>query len=492
MLNFFAPATPAGSERTDGCRPTGVWTGSRREWLRRSACGCGELALLGLLADSARGESADSSNPLAAKPPHFPARAKRVAFLFMHGGVSHVDSFDPKPKLTEMNGQPLPIAKPKFEFAPTGNLLASPWKFQRYGQSGLEISELFPHIGECADDLCVIRSLNGGDQVSHGPALLNINTGSGVFARPSLGAWTLYGLGSDNQDLPGFISLSPSLYHGGAQNYGAAFLPATFQGTRLGDGSTNFKDARLSGLEPGDDPALQRLQLDLLARRNQRHLVESGTDPRLEARIAAFEMAYRMQAQAPVVFDLARETATTHAEYGVGVEPTDEFGRQCLLARRCLEAGVRFVQVNFSYPRNYWDAHGDLRNNHSSNAKKVDQPIAAFLRDLKTRGLLHDTLVVFATEFGRTPAAQGNDGRDHHPHAFSLWLAGGGTKGGLAYGQTDEFGYYVAENKVTMPDFHATLLHLLGLDHTRLTYRHAGRDYRLTDVHGEVVQALFA
>lgn len=464
---------------------------SRREWLRRSACGFGQVALLGLLAGEARATD-PRTGPLAPKSPHFAPRAKRVAFLFMHGGVSHVDSFDPKPKLAEMNGQPLPFAKPKFEFAPTGNLLASPWKFQHYGQSGLEVSELFPRIGGVIDEICVIRSMNGGDQVSHGPALLNINTGSGVFARPSLGAWALYGLGTENQNLPGFMSLSPSLYHGGAQNYGAAFLPASFQGTRIGDGSTNFKDARLSNLSPGDDPVLQRLQLELLARRNREHLQRTGADSQLEARIAAFEMGFRMQAQAPEVMDLARESATTQTLYGIGTEPTDEFGRQCLLARRLLEAGVRFVQVNFSYPRNYWDAHGDLRNNHAGNAKKVDQPIAAFLTDLKARGLLQETLVIFGTEFGRTPAAQGTDGRDHHPHAFSVWLAGGGVRGGFAYGQTDEFGYYVAEKKVTMPDFHATILHLLGLDHERLSFRHAGRDYRLTDVSGQVARDILA
>ena len=410
----------------------------------------------------------------------------------MHGGVSHVDSFDPKPKLAEMNGQPLPIAKPKFEFAPTGNLLASPWKFQKYGQSGIPVSDLFPKIAGCIDDICVIRSMNGGDQVSHGPALLNVNTGSGVFARPSLGAWTLYGLGTENQSMPGFLSLSPSLYHGGAQNYGSAFLPATFQGTRIGDGSTNVKDAMLSDLIPGESAGMQRLQLDLLARRNRQHMQRVGSDPSLEARIASFELAYRMQSEAHGVMDLERESAATQALYGVGTDPTDEYARQCLLARRCLEAGVRFVQVNFSYPRNYWDAHGDLRNNHTTNARRVDQPIAALLTDLKSRGLLEDTLVVFATEFGRTPAAQGNDGRDHHPHAFSIWMAGGGIRGGMTYGQTDEFGYYVVENKVTMPDFHATILHLLGLDHEHLTFRHAGRDHRLTDVHGSVVRDIIA
>ena len=462
---------------------------SRRELLQHLACGFGGVALAGLLAEEARGEAID---PLAPRPPHFPAKAKRVIFLFMHGGVSHVDSFDPKPKLTEMNGKPLPIAKPQFEFGGTGNLLASPWKFKKHGRSGIEVSELFPHIGSVIDDICVIRSMNGGNEVSHGPALLRMNTGDGVFNRPSLGAWTLYGLGTQNRDLPGFVSMSPSLYHGGAQNYGSAFLPASFQGTRIGDGNTPFAQAKMANTLPADDPDLQRLQLDLLAKSNREHLARTGTDPRLEARIATFELAFRMQASAPKIFDLATETRQTHALYGVGEEPTDEYGRQCLLARRMVEAGVRFVQVNHGYPRNYWDAHGDLRNNHTTNAKKVDKPIAGLLTDLKKRGMLDDTLVVFGTEFGRTPAAQGADGRDHHPHAFSMWMAGGGIKSGITHGATDDFGYYVAEKKVTIPDFHATILHLLGLDHTKLTYRHAGRDFRLTDVHGEVVKTILS
>jgi len=465
-----------------------MWN-SRRQILQQSACGFGSLAAAGLLCGAASAATAESG-PLAPRQSHFPATARRVIFLFMHGGVSHVDSFDPKPKLEEMNGRPLPFDKPKFEFGGTGNLLASPWKFRQYGDSGIPVSDLFPQIGDCIDDIAVIRSMNGADFVSHGPALLNINTGSGVFARPCLGAWTLYGLGSENQNLPGFLSLSPSLYHGGAQNYGSAFLPATFQGTRLGDGSTNFRDARLSSLAPGEDPQLQRLQLDLLKKRNQRHLQSLDADSALEARMDSFEMAFRMQAEAPEVMDISRETSQTLAAYGVDAEPTDEFARQCLLARRCVEAGVRFVQVNFSYPRNYWDAHGDLRNNHTTNAARVDRPIAALLRDLKTRGMLSETLVIFGTEFGRTPAAQGSDGRDHHPHAFSVWLAGGGIRGGVTYGQTDEFGYYVTENKVTMPDFHATILHTMGLDHEKLTFRHAGRDYRLTDVHGRVVREI--
>ncbi len=464
---------------------------SRRDVLQRTACGFGHVALLGMLSSTARANSA-STNPLAAKQPQFPARAKRVIFLFMHGGVSHVDTFDPKPELARRNGQPLPIPKPQFEFAPTGSLLASPWKFARHGQSGVEVSELFPEIASQIDDICVIRSMNGANQVSHGPALLNMNTGSGVFARPSLGAWTLYGLGTENQSLPGFISLAPSVYHGGAQNYGSAFLPASFQGTRLGDGSTPFQQAALSNLKPGDEMLLQRMQLDLIAQRNRDHLARVGEDLRLEARIAAFEVGFRMQMEAPGVMDLSQETEATRKLYGVGEEPTDEYGRECLLARRLIEAGVRFVQANFSYPRNYWDAHKDLRKNHTTNAKKVDKPIAGLLQDLKSRGLLDDTLVIFGTEFGRTPAAEGKDGRDHHPHAFSIWLAGGGVRGGMVHGQTDEYGYYVVENKVSMPDFHATILHLLGLDHERVTYRHAGRDYRLTDVDGTVLTQILA
>jgi hypothetical protein len=465
-----------------------VPTPSRRELLQQLACGFGSVALAGLLADECRGEP--STDPLAPKLPHFPAKAKRVIFLFMHGGVSHVDTFDPKPKLAEMNGKPLPLAKPKFEFAPTGNLLASPWKFKKRGECGTEFSELFPHISTCADELCVIRSMNGGNEVSHGPAMLRMNTGDGAFNRPSLGAWTLYGLGTENRDLPGFISFSPSLYHGGAQNYGSAFLPASFQGTRVGDGNTPFSKATLANTSPSDSLELQRLQLDLLNKSNRDHAVRAGADARLEARIATFELAFRMQDAVPKVFDLSKESVKTQALYGIGVEPTDEYGRQCLLARRLVESGVRFVQVNHGYPRNYWDAHGGLRANHSGNALKVDKPIAGLLLDLKQRGLLNDTLVVFGTEFGRTPAAQGNDGRDHHPHAFSMWLAGGGIKGGMTHGSTDDFGDYVAEKKVTIPDFHATILHLLGLDHTKLTFRHAGRDFRLTDVTGNVVKEI--
>ena len=472
---------------------------TRRQLLQRTACGFGHVALLGLTASDAlaasvtHGKTADAAaNPLAPKPCHHRPRAQRVIFVFLHGGVSHVDSFDPKPKLTEMDGKPLPFEKPKFNFATTGNLLASPWKFHPYGESGIEVSDLFPEIGRAIDHFCVVRSMNG-NQVAHGGGCLQLHTGEGVFVRPSMGAWVLYGLGSENQNLPGFITISPTSYHGGAQMYGASFLPASYQAARIGNGNTRFGDAGMPNLSPAEkEPSLQRLQLDLLERYNRTNQERTGFDDRLEARIETFELAFRMQMAAPPVMDLSAETAETQQLYGIGTEPTDEFGRQCLLARRFAEQGVRFIQVSHSYPRNYWDAHGGLKGNHSSNAAKVDRPIAGLIRDLKRRGLLDDTLVVVGTEFGRTPAAQGNDGRDHHPHAFSMLFAGGGIQGGMTYGATDEFGYYVTENNVHIHDFHATLLHLLGLDHERLTYHYSGRDFRLTDVQGRVVEEIIA
>ncbi len=459
---------------------------TRRETLSRIACGFGGMAFSGMLTTEALG------SPLSLRKPHFPAQAKRVIFLFLHGGVSHVDSFDPKPELARRHGQPLPIPKPDFEFADTGNLLQSPWNFSRYGECGTQVSELFPKIGECMDEIALVRSMTNGKQVSHGPAALSLHTGDGVFMRPSLGAWTLYGLGVENRNLPGFIALSPSSYHGGAQNFGSAFLPAAYQGMRIGDGHTSFKDAKIPNLSPASPEARQRRLLNYLKIQNQRHLDRKTADGRLEARLQSFELAFRMQMAAPRVFDLENETKPTRELYGVGDKHTDEFGRQCLLARRLAEAGVRFIQVNHSYPRNYWDAHGGLKGNHSSNAIKVDQPIAGLLRDLKGRGMLDETLVVFGTEFGRTPAAQGGDGRDHHPHAFSMWLAGGGIRGGLVHGETDEFGYYVVRDEVNVHDLHATILHLLGLDHERLTYNYAGRNFRLTDVSGKVVRKILS
>ena len=469
---------------------------SRRELLHRVGCGFGFTALAGLTtleAQAAASSSTQPRNPLAPQLTHHPARAKRIIELFIHGGVSHIDAFDPKPKLSELDGKPSPIEKPKFNFSPTGNLMKCPWKFHKYGECGMDVSELFPEIGGVVDDICFIRSMQS-DFVAHGGASLQLHTGDGILVRPSVGAWALYGLGAENQNLPGFISICPTVHHGGAQNYGTAFLPAVFQGTPIGNSVVPLKEqAGIRNLQADEqDPLYQRRQLDLLARRNRRHLAAAGFDPRLEARIEAFELAYRMQMAAPDVMDISGETAATLRLYGIDEEPTDDFGRACLMARRFAERGVRFIQVTHGLPKAYWDAHGDLLGNHSTNAKKADKPIAGLIRDLKSRGLLEDTLVIFATEFGRTPASQGSDGRDHHPHAYTMWMAGGGVRGGMVYGATDELGYYVTENRMHLHDFHATLLHLIGIDHTRLTYRYSGRDFRLTDVHGNVAHAILS
>jgi len=419
----------------------------------------------------------------------FPARARRVIFLFMHGGPSQVDTFDPKPLLTPDSGKPYPFAKPRVQFAQTGNLLRSPWEFRRHGQSGIEVSTLFPHVGSCVDDLCVIRSMHG-DNTAHGGALLQLHTGSDTFVRPSMGSWITYGLGTENQDLPGFITICPTLGHGGVQNWSSAFLPAACQGTPIGNAAVPASRAAIPHIRnPEMDSGLQRLQLDYLQRLNQEQLRHFGHDPVLEGRIQAFELAFRMQTEAPSLMDLAGESKATLALYGIGEEPTDNFGRQCLLARRFCERGVRFVQCTHSYK---WDQHGDLRNQHARNALEVDKPIAGLLRDLKSRGLLRDTLVLWGGEFGRTPTAQGDDGRDHNPHGYTMWLAGGGVKAGFVHGATDDYGYYAAVDKVHLHDLHATMLHLLGIDHTRLTYRHAGRDHRLTDVFGAVAHGILA
>lgn len=460
---------------------------TRREMLRTFSGGFGALALAGLLNDEAR--AAAAANPLAPKSPMYPARAKRVIFLFMHGGPSHVDTFDPKPLLTRDNGKPLPFAKPRVQFAETGNLLKSPWDFKKYGQSGIEVSDLFPHVGGMADDLCVIRSMYGSNP-AHGGALLALHTGSDTFVRPSMGSWITYGLGSENQNLPGFITICPTLGHGGVQNWSSAFLPAAYQGTPIGNASIPAERAAISYIKNPETPAeLQRMQLDVLKEMNEDQLRHFGSDPNLEGRIQTFELAFRMQTIAPEIMDLSGESKATKDMYGVGEQPTDNFGRQCLLARRFCERGVRFVQVTHSYK---WDQHGDLRNGHSKNAKEVDKPIAGLLKDLKARGLLEDTLVLWSGEFGRTPTAQGTDGRDHNPHGFCCWLAGGGVKGGHTYGATDDYGYYASVDKVHLHDLHATMLHLLGIDHTKLTYRYAGRDYRLTDVAGNVVNGIVA
>ena len=459
---------------------------SRRSLLQTTACGFGHTALLALLQPS---QAAGPTSPLSPQPSHFAAKTKNVIFLFLHGGVSHVDSFDPKPTLNQRDGQPLPF-KQGLQFASNlGNLLRSPWKFSQHGESGLPVSQLFPHIARQVDDLCVIRSMKV-EQVDHGGAILQLHTGSAVFPRPSVGAWVVYGLGSENRDLPGFVTLSPPTIHGAGQNAAAGFLPAAYQATPIGNANVAMRNASIQNLARAERTTrLQRLQLDFIQRANRRHRERVADDTRLDARIASFELGFRMQAAAPEVINLRQETQTTLRDYGVDVDPTDNFGRQCLLARRFVERGVRFVQCSHTYK---WDQHGGLKGGHESNALQVDQPIAALLRDLKQRGLLDETLVVFATEFGRTPMAQGKDGRDHNPYGFTMWMAGGGVRGGMAYGATDEFGYYAVENVVTMYDFHATMLRLLGLDHTKLTYRYAGRDFRLTDVHGKVVEPILA
>ncbi len=463
---------------------------TRREMLRQSSAGFGSLALAALLGEQGCAAAAGKpDNPLAPRKPHFPPRARRVIFLFMHGGPSQVDTFDYKPLLERDHGKPLPFAKPRVVSSVTGNLLKSPWKFKKYGQSGTHVSELFPHLARCVDDLCLIYSMHGSNS-RHGGALLELHTGSDTFVRPSMGSWITYGLGTENQNLPGFITMCPTLTHGGVNNWSSAFLPAAYQGTPLGNASVPADQALIPFIKNTQTPRrVQRVELDLLAAMNGAHLKRSGPDQALEGRIASFELAFRMQAAAPELQDISKETRETLRLYGLDDPRTRNFGRQCLMARRFAERGVRFVQVTHSYK---WDQHGDLKRDHAKNALEVDRPIAGLLQDLKQRGLLKDTLVLWGGEFGRTPVAQGTDGRDHNPHGYTMWLAGGGVKAGQRHGATDDYGYYAVENKVHLHDLHATLLHLLGLDHKRLTYRHAGRDFRLTDVAGEVIKDLLA
>ena len=467
---------------------------SRRMALKCSAIGFGHLALSAMLGTESRADSSAASiaSPLAAKPPHFSTKAKRVVFLFMKGGPSQIDTFDPKPMLTRDHGKPAPFALPKVLFAKAENLLKSPWKFKEYGQSGLPVSELFPHVAKHIDDLCILRSVHGTNP-AHGGAALKLHTGSDQFVRPSLGSWITYGLGTENQDLPAFITICPTLAHGGVNNWGSAFLPAYCQGTPIGNASLAASKATVKHVRNARiDPSMQRRQLDLIAGMNREHLQMSGHDAALEGRLNSFELAYRMQGLMPEIQDLAGETTGTMRLYGIDDPITENFGRQCLMARRFLERGVRFVQVTHSDSEVQWDQHSNLYQGHTKNAAEVDRPIAGFLADLKSRGMLEDTLVLWGGEFGRTPTAQGSDGRDHNPHGFTMWMAGGGVQGGMAYGATDEYGYYAVENKMHVNDLHATILHLLGLDHERLTFRYAGRDFRLTDVAGQVAKEIIA
>lgn len=462
---------------------------SRRRFLKESAVGFGQLALAALLADECRPSAAD---PLAPKPPHFAARAKRIIFLFMKGGPSHVDTFDYKPLLQRDDGRALPFPGPRVQFAQTGNLLKSPWRFRKYGQCGMEVSELFPHVAECVDDICFVNSVHGTNP-AHGGALLKLHTGSDNFVRPSMGSWIAYGLGTENRDLPAFITICPTLAHGGVNNWSAAFLPAAYQGVPIGNASIPVDQARVRYIANPRIPLdVQRRQLELLNQANQEHLARMGPDLALEGRINSFELAFRMQRAMPEVEDIASETRATRQLYGIEDPITANFGRQCLLARRFAERGVRFVQVTHSDADVQWDQHSNLKNGHEKNAREVDRPIAGLLRDLKSRGLLEDTLVLWGGEFGRTPTVQGSNGRDHNPEGFTMWLAGAGVKPGMRYGATDDYGYFAIDPKVHIHDLHATLLHLLGLDHERLTYRYAGRDFRLTDVHGSVVRGILA
>lgn len=455
---------------------------TRRELLRRCGGGFGALALAALLAEESK--AGEPAEPMAARHPHFVPRAKRVIFLFMPGGPSQVDTFDPKPRLTKDDGQP----SPKLYLGQQRTLLASPWKFQRYGASGLDVSELFPHTARCVNDLCVIRSMVTDDPNHPGGCLL-MHTGERVSSRPSLGAWVTYGLGTENRNLPGFIAIGPGPIIEGARQYGASFLPATFQGTFVSN-----LDQPLKNLASAVTLDEQRRELDSFARLNELHRANRADDSRLAARIDSFELAYRMQTAAPEAFSLAGETAQTARLYGLDQKATETFGKQCLLARRLVERGVRFVQLYHTTGGfQPWDQHSDLKAGHEKNALATDLPIAGLLGDLKQRGLLDDTLVIWGGEFGRTPAREGTaNGRDHHPFGFTMWLAGGGVKGGMSHGATDEFGWDAVDKPVHVHDLHATILHLLGLDHERLTYNFAGRDFRLTDVYGNVVREILA
>ena len=462
---------------------------SRRAMLQQSSLGFGGMALAALLHDSVSASAtANQIDPLAARLPHHAPRAKRIIFLFMHGGPSHVDLFDFKPELNARDDQPLPISKPRVQFAETSSIMGSPWKFQQHGESGAWVSELFPHISEVVDDLCFVKSLHGTN-AAHGGAIIKLNTGSDQFVRPSMGSWISYGLGTENQNLPAFLTIGPSYQHGGVRNYSSAFLPAAYHGTPIGGSRMKLDEANIAHLHNADiSPELQRSQLQMLQQWNQHQLQQTGPDRELAGRIASFELAFRMQTSAPDLLDISDESQSTRALYGLDDDATSEFGYRCLLARKFSEAGVRFVQA--SHGSDYkWDHHGGLRRGITGSAKEVDRPVAALIRDLKDRGLLDDTLVLWGGEFGRTPCCQGDrrDGRDHNPDGFTMFMAGGGTQPGISHGATDEFGYYAQQDKMHVHDLHATMLHLLGLDHERLTYRFQGRDFRLTDVAGHVV-----
>jgi hypothetical protein len=466
---------------------------TRRELLRNAACGFGSLALAGML-----GAQDAFASPLTARLPHFAPRAKRIIFLFMAGGVSQVDSFDYKPLLDREDGKMRAFDDAR-NLARTGKgaesrVMKSLWKFRQHGESGKWASDLFPEMSRRVDDLCFIHGMHT-EGVAHGPATLFLHTGSTNLVRPSMGSWTIYGLGAENDNLPAFVVLGPSLGNGGPRNYGNAFLPAVYQGTAIGRAGIPAKDSKIRHLLNSErSSATQQAQFDLIQALNREQAALHPDDTELDAVIDSYELAFRMQRHAPEVLDLSRESQSTLDLYGIGAVPTDDYGRRCLMARRLAEAGVRYIQVNYTDNSNNppWDQHSDMPK-HATHAAAVDKPIAGLLADLQQRGLLEDTLVWWGGEFGRNPFAENNGtGRDHNPGGFTVWLAGGGVKAGFSYGATDEFGHMAVEQKVHMHDLHATILHLLGLDHQRLTYRYAGRNFRLTDVAGDVKRELFA
>ncbi len=480
---------------------------SRRAALKKASCGFGSLALASLLADQQASALplGAGDHPLAIKPPHFAPRAKRIIFLFMAGGPSQMDTFDYKPLLQRDHGKPLPGGVPDLQKQvgrKLGTLLGSPFKWNRHGESGLWVSELFPRVAQHVDDLCIIRSMHT-EGFDHANASLKMNTGSSTLPRPSMGSWITYGLGSENAALPGFLTLCPTRGRG-ARNHSNAFLPAVYQGTAIGHDGVATRDAVIENLTNKhlSEPEQQR-QLEFIQSMNRDHQQRASAGGALEGLIQSFELAFRMQDELPQVMDLASEPQHLLDAYGIGNEETDDFARQCLSARRFAEAGVRFIQLNHTIKRRYnkipdWDQHKDLEEGLRLNCNAVDQPIAALLDDLKQRGMLDETLVLWGGEFGRTSVFErrGDNpklwGRDHNPLGFTMWLAGGGIKGGMAYGATDDYGYRAVENRVHIHDLHATMLHLLGIDHERLTYRYAGRDFRLTDVYGKVVEDILA
>jgi hypothetical protein len=453
--------------------------------LVRCGGGFGALALAALLNEESCATPRATFS--ASQQPHYLPRARSIIFLFMDGGVSQMDSFDPKPRLEREHGQPFKLKIEATQFDNNGSTLQSPWKFKQYGQSGIPVSELFPHVAECIDDLAIIRSMTS-EFSEHSNANYFLHTGHGLQGRPSMGAWVSYGLGNDKASLPDFVVLNGGLIpSGGVDCFGSGFLPASHQGSIF-----KHRNEPIANIKPLEaSSALQRSKLDLLKSLDAEAEKRLGPVDALESAIANYEMAFRMQAAVPELTDISAESAAMQELYGLNAqyEPTRIFARECLLARRLVERGVRFIELTCpaTEGNDRWDAHSGLVKNHSENARAVDQPIAGLLKDLKSRGLLDETLVVWAGEFGRTPFAQGSDGRDHNPFGFSIWLAGGGVKGGIVYGATDEYGYKVVENRCDIHDLHATMLHLMGVDHKRLTFRFSGRDFRLTDVYGEVL-----